>query len=67
VDAVIAYPSVLSQRAPLVWVDLRIEPQIPERVLIRLGCDHGYDLRPGQREVFENLDRACRQRRRRSG
>ncbi len=58
VDAVIAYLSVLSQQAPVVWVGPRIEPQIPHRVLIQLGCTHGYDLRPGQRELFEKLDHA---------
>jgi peptidoglycan/LPS O-acetylase OafA/YrhL len=57
VDAVLTYLSMLNQRAPLVWIGPRIEPQIAERVLIRLGCEHDYDLRPGQRELFESLDR----------
>jgi peptidoglycan/LPS O-acetylase OafA/YrhL len=55
-DAVVAYLSELSQHVSVVWVGPRIEPQIAQRVLIRLGCAHDYDLRPGQREVFEKLD-----------
>ena len=56
VDAAISYLSVLGQQTPVVWIGPRIEPQISTRALVRLGCDHDYALRPGQRAVFENLD-----------
>jgi peptidoglycan/LPS O-acetylase OafA/YrhL len=56
IDPVVAYLTALSRQVPVVWVGPRIEPHIPPRVLIRLGCAHPYDLRRGQRELFEKLD-----------
>lgn len=56
--AVLAYISRLNQHVPVVWIGPRIEPQIPEDVLISRGCMARYDLRPGQRQLFEDLDRA---------
>ncbi|MAS86025.1 MAG: hypothetical protein CL953_09335, partial [Erythrobacteraceae bacterium] len=48
----------LSRSVPVIWIGPKLEPQLPEPVLLQVGCDGRFSLRPGQREIFENLDRA---------
>lgn len=52
------YLGELARRVPVVWLAPRIEPHVSPNLLLRHGCDHGYDLRPNQRDAFERLDRA---------
>ena len=58
IDAVFDYLEDLSAHGPVVFVGPRLEPQIPWQALIRLGCDHDFTLRPGQRAVFQTIDTA---------
>jgi hypothetical protein len=53
-----SYSSRLNQHTPVSFVGPRIEPHIPLKAIMRLGCRNDYTLRPGQQEVFRNLDAA---------
>ena len=48
----------LSRSVPVIWIGPKIEPQLPEPVLLQVGCDGRFALRPGQRQIFEELDHA---------
>jgi peptidoglycan/LPS O-acetylase OafA/YrhL len=48
----------IAAHVPVTWLAPRIEPQLPPAQIVRQGCDAGYDLRPGQRALFEALDAA---------
>lgn len=41
---------------PTTWIGPRIEPQLSTSLILQLGCDANYQLRPGQFEIFDQLD-----------
>lgn len=47
----------LSKYVDVIWFGPRIEPQIRDVRLLKMGCDKNVYLRPNQHEIFENLDR----------
>jgi peptidoglycan/LPS O-acetylase OafA/YrhL len=51
------YLSDLNETVLVTWVGPRFEPMISKHMMIRRGCLHNYALRPGQREIYEKLDR----------
>jgi hypothetical protein len=57
IDGVAAYLSELARYTPVLWVGPRIEPHVPTKYLLRHGCDFAYELRPGQEDMFRDLDR----------
>jgi peptidoglycan/LPS O-acetylase OafA/YrhL len=57
VDSGLAYLAGLAEAAPVLWVGPRIEPRVGLNYLLRAGCRHAYALRPGQAELFGDLDR----------
>lgn len=50
------YLSKVSEHVPVVWFGSRVEPHIRHNLILHNGCDHPYELRPNQREMFERLD-----------
>jgi peptidoglycan/LPS O-acetylase OafA/YrhL len=58
IDAVAAYLKTLAPFARVIWLGPRIEPAIAENIIIHLGCDYPFALRPNQAEIFEQLDAA---------
>ncbi|TNC50413.1 acyltransferase [Rubellimicrobium rubrum] len=57
IDGVAAYLAELARFTPVLWVGPRIEPHMPTKYLLRHGCDFAYELRPGQEDMFRDLDR----------
>lgn len=55
--AVLSYLNELTAYARVQWFGPRIEIHVPERFLLRQGCDHAYALRPGQEDLFRSVDR----------
>lgn len=41
---------------PTTWIGPRIEPQLSTSLIVQLGCDANFKLRPGQFEIFDQLD-----------
>lgn len=62
IDAVIVYLSKIIPYARVTWLRPRIEPQIRESDIIRLGCNHAFTLRPNLQKLFEDLDQAIQLR-----
>lgn len=56
--AVEAYLAKLAKHAKVTWLGARIEPEIAESVIVHLGCDYPFRLRPNQQEAFAQLDDA---------
>jgi hypothetical protein len=46
----------LSNYTKVTWFGSRIEPHVPQNILLRAGCDGNFALRPGQAEAFLMLD-----------
>lgn len=46
----------LSNYTKVTWFGSRIEPHVPQNILLRAGCDGKFVLRPGQAEAFLMLD-----------
>jgi peptidoglycan/LPS O-acetylase OafA/YrhL len=49
------YLQSLAQIVPVTWLTPRMEPHLPDSYIMRKGCDHAFDLRPGQRALFTRL------------
>jgi hypothetical protein len=62
IDAVIVYLSKIIPYARVTWLGPRIEPQIRESDIIRLGCNHAFTLRPNLQQLFEDLDHEIQMR-----
>lgn len=62
IDEVIGSLAQLTPYARVTWFGPRIEPQIRDRVITRLGCDYPFALRPNQTEVFKKVDEAIADR-----
>lgn len=62
IEATHRYLEELSRFVPVVWFGPRTEPHIKERDVLRLGCEHRYELRAGQAEAFSRLDDALSRR-----
>jgi peptidoglycan/LPS O-acetylase OafA/YrhL len=56
IGAVLAYLSKVSVHVPLVWFGPRLEPHIPDKLILRQGCNYKFALRKNQSETFEDLD-----------
>ena len=50
------YLEKVSRYVDTIWFGPRIEPHIPEKYILKHGCSYPYQLRKGQRDVFEKLD-----------
>ena len=48
--------SALAEKAPLVWVGPRIEPQVQLQWLVSRGCDGGLTVRAGTEANYDRLD-----------
>lgn len=55
IAANLAWAEALAAHAPVIWLTPRVEPHIPFAHILARGCDHGFDLRPGQRAIFDRL------------
>jgi hypothetical protein len=62
IDAVKVYLSKITPYARVTWFGPRIEPQIRESDIVRLGCSHAFVLRPNLQQVFKNLDQTIQKR-----
>ncbi len=51
------YLDHLSQYTPVLWFLPRPDPHIPDTQIIEGGCRYEFSYRPGQKEVFDLLDR----------
>lgn len=58
IDAVASYLKTLTPFSRVIWLGPRLEPEISENVIIHLGCDYPFTLRPNQAEIFARLDAA---------
>lgn len=56
-QVVVDYISDLNEHVLVTWIGPRLEPMISRHMMIRRGCSHDYALRPGQKEIYEKLDR----------
>lgn len=56
IDSVMSYLFRLNEKTPVSFIGPRIEPHIPLRAMLQMGCRHDYTLRAGQEEIFRNLD-----------
>lgn len=56
IKAVKNYLAKLARHTRVTWLGPRIEPEIAENVVVNLGCDYPYALRPNQEAVFKKLD-----------
>lgn len=50
------YLARINAYTPVVWIGPFIEPHIPERIIVKLGCAGSYMFRPGQEMAFVHLD-----------
>ena len=55
-QTVAEYLSDLNGTIPVTWIGPRMEPHISRHMMIRMGCSRDFELRPGQREIYQNLD-----------
>jgi hypothetical protein len=55
-----SYLRELSKHTNVSWFGPRIEPHISEKFMLRMGCDGDFSLRPGQAEIFSELDEYIR-------
>jgi peptidoglycan/LPS O-acetylase OafA/YrhL len=52
------YLADMTNDVEVTWLGPRIEPQITESTVVRLGCDYPFALRPNQEANFKALDAA---------
>lgn len=50
------YLAQLNAIVPVTWFSPRMEPHIPDKVILLYGCDHDFALRAGQPELYAALD-----------
>lgn len=62
IDTIARYLEGLAQYSKVIWFGPRMEHNIREQALVRLGCDHTFRLRPNQEAVFRGLEAAIRER-----
>ncbi len=67
IDGVAEYLKTLGPYARIVWLGPRVEPEIAENVVVNLGCDYPFALRPNQAEIFAKLDEAIAQQLKNTG
>ncbi len=60
VHATYAYLRQISAFVPVTWFGPRIEPHVPQNVLLRSGCTTAITLRPGQIDAFQRVDEDIR-------
>ena len=60
VAATYSYLRELSKHTNVSWFGPRIETHISKNMVLRMGCDGEFTLRPGQAEVFSELDEYLR-------
>jgi hypothetical protein len=58
VEATSDYLSQLSSYVPVKWFLPRAEPHISDTQIVEQGCNFHFRYRPGQKEVFEELDKS---------
>jgi peptidoglycan/LPS O-acetylase OafA/YrhL len=51
------YLAQISKQIPVTWFGSRIEPHFNDRQVLSKGCDFTFSLRPGQRALYELLDK----------
>ena len=56
IHTVYGFLKSLSGYTNVVWFGSRIEPHINDKMILRRGCNFDFELRPKQREIFEELD-----------
>lgn len=56
IDKVLNTLNEIGMTVPTTWIGPRIEPHISTSLILQRKCDGDYRLRPGQREIFNNLD-----------
>ncbi|MEH6452569.1 MAG: acyltransferase family protein [Psychromonas sp.] len=57
VELVINYLAEISEFAPITWFGSRIEHHFTNEQILQQGCDANFNLRDGQKTVFNSLDR----------
>lgn len=58
----LSYLQDLSLYSSVKWFLPRVEPHMSRELILEKGCTYNFQLRPGQREVFENLDKEIKNR-----
>lgn len=58
INATYNYLHKLSAHTSVSWFGPRIEPHISKRDILRLGCNHNFQPRPGSIELFNILDQS---------
>lgn len=58
ISKVADYLASVAAHTRTVWLGPRIEPHLPDDLMLEKGCDFDYTLRPGQAASFQRLDRA---------
>lgn len=56
IRAVYEFLSRVGSLLPIVWFGPRVEPHLSAKEILRQGCHHSYSLRPGQYEIYRQLD-----------